>query len=82
MSLQTAYAFLALILAVVFAVATAKTASDEDRSPALRFVAGGVVGPGTPNCRVFSPNSRRIEPHARQVRLVVIVAFRYVHESG
>jgi hypothetical protein len=40
MSPKTAYSILALILALVFAVATAKTASDKGRSPALWFVAG------------------------------------------
>ena len=43
MSPQTAYSILALILALVFAAATAKTASDKGRSPALWFVAGALL---------------------------------------
>ena len=43
MSPKTAYSILALILALVFAVATAKAASDKGRGPALWFVAGALL---------------------------------------
>jgi hypothetical protein len=43
MSPKTAYSILALILALVFAAATAKTVSDKGRSPALWFVAGALL---------------------------------------
>jgi hypothetical protein len=69
------YGILALILALVFAVATAKAASDKGRSPALWFVAGALL-PGAalvvalfleeyhsfktcPNC------ARRVNPETR-----------------
>jgi hypothetical protein len=40
---QTAYSILALILALVFAAATAKVASDKGTSPALWFVVGALL---------------------------------------
>ena len=43
MSPETAYSILALILDLVFAVATAKAASNKGRSPALWFVAGALL---------------------------------------
>jgi hypothetical protein len=75
MSPKTAYGILALILALVFALATANAAKDKGRSPALWFVAGALL-PGValvvalfleerhsfktcPNC------TRRVNPEAR-----------------
>jgi hypothetical protein len=43
MSPETAYSIVALILDLVFAVATAKTASNKGRSPAVWFGAGALL---------------------------------------
>jgi hypothetical protein len=75
MSSKTAYSILAFIFSLVFAVATAKVASDKGRSPGLWFVAGALL-PGValvvalfleeyhsfktcPSC------ARRVNPEAR-----------------